>query len=125
MGQKILIIDDSMTVRKVIRSFLAAEGYDVVVTADAANVSDLMKHIKPDLVILDIMMPQMDGYTFLRLINKDDLLNMLPVLVMSSKKKDAVKDLFSFKNVCGYIEKPFKKEELVAIIKETLQKKIN
>ena len=70
MEPKILVADDSAMVRHLINKFLDGEGYEVVTTSDSANVVDLIDEINPDLVISDIMMPGMDGYTFVRHIRK-------------------------------------------------------
>jgi CheY-like chemotaxis protein len=123
MSFRILVIDDSVTVRQAVMKFLTAEGYDVVTTADAAKVLDIIKQIEPDLVISDIMMPEMDGYTFLRHVRKEKSLRSLPVILMSSKKREAMQDLFAYEGVSGYLEKPFTQEELTELIKKTLRQR--
>jgi DNA-binding response OmpR family regulator len=67
------------------------------------------------------MMPDMDGYTFLRRIRKEKGLESLPVIMMSTKKREAMEDLFISYGISGYLEKPFEKEELVALIKKALE----
>ena len=121
MNPKILVVDDSALVRKVISTFLEGEGYDLVMTSDSAKVVDLIQEMSPDLVISDIMMPGMDGYTFLRRIRKEKSLASLPVIMMSTKKKEAMEDLFVSYNISGYLEKPFEKEDLVALIKNVFE----
>jgi len=121
MGSKILIADDSPTVRHLIQKFLDGEGYEIFTTSDSANVVDLIDEINPDLVISDIMMPGMDGYTFLRHIRKEKTRESLPVIMMSTKKREAMKDLFVSYGISGYLEKPFEKEELVTLIKKALE----
>jgi two-component system response regulator/two-component system chemotaxis response regulator CheY len=120
MSKKILIVDDSATVRQVISSFLEGEGYEIVMASDSAKVVDIIGEIDPDLVISDIMMPEMDGYTFLRHLRKFKSQESLPVIIMSTKKKEAMEDLFVSYGISGYLEKPFEKEELVGLIKNTL-----
>ena len=120
MGTKILVADDSPTVRHLIIKFLDGEGYDVVTTSDSANVVDLIGEINPDLVISDIMMPGMDGYTFLRHIRKEKTKESLPVIIMSTKKKEDMQDLFVSYGITGYLQKPFEKQELVSLIEKAL-----
>ena len=120
MGTKILVADDSPTVRHLIVKFLDGEGYDVVTTSDSANVVDLIGEINPDLVISDIMMPGMDGYTFLRHIRKEKTKESLPVIIMSTKKKEDMQDLFVSYGITGYLQKPFEKQELVSLIEKAL-----
>lgn len=120
MRTKILVADDSATVRHLILKFLDGEGYEIVTTSDSANVVDLIDEINPDLVISDIMMPGMDGYTFLRHIRKEKTRESLPVIIMSTKKRETMEDLFVSHGISGYLQKPFEKEQLVALIKKAL-----
>jgi CheY-like chemotaxis protein len=120
MGTKILVADDSPTVRHLIMKFLDGEGYEIVTTSDSANVVDLIDEINPDLVISDIMMPGMDGYTFLRHIRKEKSRDSLPVIMMSTKKREIMQDLFVSYGITGYLQKPFEKEELVSLIEKAL-----
>ena len=121
MGTKILIADDSATVRHLILKFLDGEGYDIVTTSDSANVVDLIHEINPDLVISDIMMPGMDGYTFVRHIRKENPQESLPVIIMSTKSKETMEDLFVSYGISGYLQKPFDKEQLISMIKNVLE----
>ena len=121
MGTKILIADDSATVRHLILKFLDGEGYDIVTTSDSANVVDLIDEINPDLVISDIMMPGMDGYTFVRHIRKENPKESLPVIIMSTKSKESMEDLFLSYGISGYLQKPFDKEQLISMIKNVLE----
>jgi len=123
MGSKILVADDSSTVRHLIQKFLDGEGYEIVTTSDSENVVDLIDEINPDLVISDIMMPGMDGYTFLRHIRKEKTRESLPVIMMSTKNRETMEDLFVAYGITGYLQKPFEKEELVALIKKALEEK--
>ncbi len=120
MGLKILVADDSPTVRHLIMKFLDGEGYEIVTTSDSANVVDLIDEINPDLVISDIMMPGMDGYTFLRHIRKEKTPKSLPVIIMSTKERKVMEDLFVSYGISGYLQKPFEKDQLVALIEKAL-----
>ena len=121
MGLKILVADDSATVRHLILKFLEGEDYEIVTTSDSANVVDLIDEINPDLVISDIMMPGMDGYTFVRHIRKEKTRKSLPVIIMSTKNRETMEDLFVSYGISGYLQKPFEKEQLVALIKKALE----
>jgi CheY-like chemotaxis protein len=120
MGLKILVADDSATVRHLILKFLEEEDYEIVTTSDSANVVDLIDEINPDLVISDIMMPGMDGYTFVRHIRKENTQKSLPIIIMSTKSKETMEDLFVSYGISGYLQKPFEKEQLVALIEKAL-----
>jgi CheY-like chemotaxis protein len=123
MGTKILVADDSATVRHLILKFLNGEGYDIVTTSDSVNVVDLIHEISPDLVISDIMMPGMDGYTFVRHIRKENPRESLPVIIMSTKSKETMEDLFISCDISGYLQKPFDKEQLITMIRKVLELK--
>ena len=120
MTPKVLIVDDSATVRKACRLFLLDEDYEVIITSDAARVLDIIAEIKPDVVVTDIMMPEMDGYTFLRRLREDEGLASLPVIIMSSKKRESMEGLFASYGVSVYLEKPFGRKEFVGAIKGVL-----
>ncbi|MBN1794631.1 MAG: response regulator [Candidatus Omnitrophica bacterium] len=121
MSARILIIDDSPTVREKISSLLAEEGYEVFAEGNAAKAIESIKEIRPDLVILDIMMPEMDGYTLLRHIRKEKAFAALPVLMLSAKEEEGMKDLFSLEGISGYMQKPFQDEDLIDLIDKTLE----
>jgi CheY-like chemotaxis protein len=92
-----------------------------VTTSDSVNVVDLIHEISPDLVISDIMMPGMDGYTFVRHIRKENPRESLPVIIMSTKSKETMEDLFISCDISGYLQKPFDKEQLITMIREVLE----
>jgi DNA-binding response OmpR family regulator len=121
MGSKILIADDSPTVRHLIMKFLDGRGYEIVTTSDSADVVDLIDEINPDLVISDIMMPGMDGYTFLRHIRKEKTQESLPVIIMSTKEREVMEGLFVSYGISGYLQKPFEKEQLVELVEKALE----
>ncbi len=120
MGSKILVADDSPTVRHLIMKFLDGEGYEIVTASDSADVVDLIDEINPDLVISDIMMPGMDGYTFLRHIRKEKTQAALPVIIMSTKEREIMEDLFVSYGITGYLQKPFEKDQLVELVEQAL-----
>jgi CheY-like chemotaxis protein len=75
----------------------------------------------PDLIILDIMMPKMDGYSCLKEIRRLPKTKDIPILMLSGKEEAKVRDLFAFQKISGYIEKPFELDDMVVKIKEILK----
>jgi CheY-like chemotaxis protein len=67
------------------------------------------------------MMPGMDGYTFVRHIRKENPKESLPVIIMSTKSKESMEDLFLSYGISGYLQKPFDKEQLISMIKNVLE----
>ena len=120
MNPKIMVVDDSPTVREIVKSILMQAAFEVFTESDSTKAVQSIKDVSPDLVILDIMMPEMDGYTLLRHIRKERELETLPVIMLSAKSEEGMKDLFSFEGISGYLEKPFKDEDLINLVKETL-----
>lgn len=121
MGKKILVVDDEADIREIIQARLISNGYEIIAAEDGFIALSLAKREKPDLIILDIMMPRMDGYSALRELRKDNETADIPVLILSVKEKDKMEDMFYFQNISDYIEKPFDSEELLEKVKRILQ----
>ncbi|MDP2921875.1 MAG: response regulator [Candidatus Omnitrophota bacterium] len=120
--KKILIIDDEEDIQKLLKIRLGQEDFLVVTADDGEKGVRAAETEKPDLILLDIMMPKMDGYTCLKEIRKIPGLKDTHILMLSGKEEEKVRDLFAFQKISGYIEKPFDLDTLVAKIKEALKK---
>lgn len=120
MGKKILVVDDEEDIREIIKVRLISHGYNVLTAEDGYVALSLAKRERPDLIILDIMMPNMDGYTALKEIRKDKEIGRTPVIILSVKEKNKMEDIFYFQNISDYIEKPFESEELIEKVKKIL-----
>ena len=100
----ILVVDDEPAIVDILRAILEEEGYDVITAANGRQALNLMAAHRPDAAICDIMMPVLDGRAFCRALEKDPLLQGVPIVLMS-----AVQDLIR-KSDCryaAYIQKPF------------------
>ena len=124
MAAKILLIDDSETILRIVKSYLTKTGYEVVTASDAVSALSALGEIDPDVLITDIVMPDMDGYTLLGHIRKKKSSESLPVIVMSSKPKESIEDLFAFQDISGFLQKPFEKEEVTQLIEKALHEKV-
>ncbi len=120
MAKKILVIDDEAGVLKLIATRLEANKFVVVTAVDGAEGLEVAKREKPDLIILDIQMPKMDGYSFVRELKKISDLQSIPIIVFTAK--DKMQDLFKVEGIKDYIVKPFDAEVLLAAIKKHLPK---
>ncbi|MDP8234217.1 MAG: response regulator [Candidatus Saelkia tenebricola] len=118
--KKILIVDDEPDLRTVAKMRLEVEGYQIIVGSNGQECLDLAQKEMPDLIILDIMMPVMDGYTALKHLKADQSLSEIPVIMFSIKEKMKMEGLFITDMVECYIEKPFEAEELVSKVKSVL-----
>ena len=119
--KKILVIDDEEDMQKLLKMRLEQENFTVVLAGDGDTGVKIAEQEIPDLILLDIMMPKMDGFTCLKEIRKLPKTKNLPILMLSGKEEEKVRDLFAFQKISGYIEKPFELDDLVAKIKEILK----
>ena len=119
MGYKILIADDEAEIRDVLHLYLEKDGYEVVEAADGVEAMEKIKKDQPDLAILDIMMPGLDGYRVLRNIRES---NNIPVIMLSAKDTDADKILGLDLGADDYITKPFGPLEAVARVNSNIRR---
>ncbi len=108
MSKKILVIDDDQEIVELARHRLEANHYEVLTAKDGVAGFAILKDHKPDLIVLDVLMPNMDGYTFVQEIKRHDGLRNIPILVVSAK--DEMQDLFVAEGVSCFLLKPFKTE---------------
>ncbi|MEN8141975.1 MAG: response regulator [Thermodesulfobacteriota bacterium] len=112
-GNTIMVVEDSATTRKVIKMILTQEGYDVVEAINGIDALARLNEVTPDLVLLDIIMPDMDGYEVLAAMRKSKTYKKLPVIMLTAKDGlvDKVRGKMSGSN--EYLTKPFKPEMLM------------
>ncbi|SCY20547.1 DNA-binding response regulator, OmpR family, contains REC and winged-helix (wHTH) domain [Lachnospiraceae bacterium XBB2008] len=119
MSYKILIADDEPEIRDLLRLYLENEQYEVIEAENGAEALRLVGAESPDLVMLDIMMPQMDGYQALKHIRET---NNIPVIIISAKDGDSEKILGLNLGADDYISKPFNPLEVVARVNSNLRR---
>jgi DNA-binding response OmpR family regulator len=119
MERKILVVDDDRNIVRVLQTRLEANQYRVVTAFDGDEGLEKVASEKPDLVILDVMMPKMDGYTFvLKLRGGADATAKIPVIILTAK--DRMRDLFEMEGIDDYVVKPFTSEDLLGKINKVL-----
>jgi len=116
----ILLVDDDPDIAKILRLRIEAEGYEFSKASDGKEMLELLKIKKPDAILLDIMLPNMDGYSALREMRKNEEYRRIPVIILSAKEKKKVWDLFALEKVVFFIEKPFDSKELMEKIREVV-----
>ena len=119
MGYKILIADDEPEIRDLLRLYLENEQYEVMEAEDGQQALDLLRSRKPDLCVLDIMMPKMDGYHVLQELRKE---SNIPVLILSAKNADSEKILGLNLGADDYLSKPFNPLEAVARVNSNIRR---
>jgi two-component system alkaline phosphatase synthesis response regulator PhoP len=115
----ILIVDDKSSVRTLVRDYLSAEGFRVVEAENGREALYAARHEKPDLILLDIMMPEMGGYEFLRLHRRE---RNTPVILLTAKLEESDKVLGLELGADDYVTKPFGMRELAARIRAVLRR---
>mgnify|MGYP000335818714 CR=1 FL=1 len=117
---RILVVDDDKNTRKYIEALLTRENYTVLTATNGEEALDVMDREHIDLVVLDIMMPKMDGYEFTKAIRESG--NNLPILMVSAKQLPGDKHKGFLAGTDDYITKPFDEQELLLRIKALLRR---
>lgn len=117
--QKILIVDDEKEIRDLIEIYLKSEGYETLKAADGEEALKVLNRENPDLIILDIMMPKMNGIDTCLKIREE---REMPIIMLSAKSEDVDKILGLNMGADDYLTKPFNPLELVARVKSQLRR---
>jgi DNA-binding response OmpR family regulator len=119
MTWTLLVVDDKLNVREMLRDYLTAQGFRVVTAADGQEALFIARYEKPDLVLLDIMMPQLDGYQFLPAFRRE---SNAPVILLTARLEEADKVQGLELGADDYVTKPFGMRELLARIRAQLRR---
>jgi len=116
MAKKIMVVDDDPVIVKYIVTLLQDNGYATCTAADGLEAYHMLKHEQPDLIALDLEMPEEWGTKFYRRLTKDEKFSSIPVVVISGLPGRHL----SIKKAVGYLAKPFDPGQLLDIIKKTI-----
>ena len=119
MEKKVLIIDDDPTSNTLVSFLLKTNGINSILASDGEEGLVKANKEKPDLIVLDIMMPKMDGYTFLRKLKQMNFLNIPPVVMLTSK--DQMAETFRLEGVADYFVKPLDTKKFLKRIQQILK----
>ena len=117
----VLVVDDSPTVRKIVQLTLSREGITVVTAGDGLSALAAVADAQPDLILLDIMLPRMDGYSICQVVRKNMSYRDIPIIMLSGKDGLIDKVRGKMAGSSDYITKPFDSSELVQVVKRYLQ----
>jgi DNA-binding response OmpR family regulator len=120
-SKKILVADDEEQLALAIKIRLQSKGYQVVTAPDGKAALELAQQERPDLIILDVLMPVMDGYSCLRELNKALGRGKVPIIVLTAR--DRMKDLFELEGIEDYVIKPFDHEDLLVRIERAFKRR--
>ena len=119
MSKTILVVDDEKRLVSLVKSYLEQEGYRVVTAYDGREALDVASAEEPDLIVLDVMMPEMDGYAFMR---EHRAQNNTPIILLTARVDDDEKVIGLELGADDYITKPFRPRELVARVRAVLRR---
>jgi DNA-binding response OmpR family regulator len=122
MGNTILVIDDQSSVRQLLQEYLTEQGFRVIQADNGQNALYTARHDQPDLILLDIMMPKMDGYQFLRQYRQE---RQTPVIIITAREEETDAVLGLDLGADDYVIKPFRMRELMARIRAILRRNEN
>src|SRR4030066_381722 len=120
--KKILLVDDEVDLVETVRFPLEMEGYHVLVSYNGEDALNQARKENPDLILLDLMLPKLDGYKVCRLLKFDERYKHIPILMLTAKTQEKDKMLGAETGADEYITKPFDIDDLVEKIKGYLSK---
>jgi DNA-binding response OmpR family regulator len=115
----ILVVDDKASVRQLLQDYLRTQGFDVVVASNGREALYSARHSRPDLILLDIMMPEMDGFEFLRRHRQE---KNTPVIIITAREEETDAVLGLELGADDYVVKPFRMRELVSRVRAVLRR---
>jgi chemosensory pili system protein ChpA (sensor histidine kinase/response regulator) len=119
-AMKVMIVDDSVTVRKVTSRLMERQGWEVLTAKDGVDAVNQLQDVYPDMVLLDIEMPRMDGFEVLRTVRRDPRLANLPIIMITSRTGEKHQRQAKELGVNGFLGKPFQEAGLMSTIDEVL-----
>jgi len=121
MGKKILVVDDEKHIVRLVQVNLERAGYEVITAYDGDEALKKVKEERPDLIVLDVMMPKMDGFEVMKHLKADPTTRDIPVIMLTAKAQDT--DVFKGwqSGVDCYLTKPFNPLELLGFIKRIFE----
>ncbi|RME48672.1 MAG: response regulator, partial [Chloroflexi bacterium] len=119
MAKTILVVDDEKQLRTLVKQYLTQEGFRVVTASNGKEALFTARYEKPDLIILDLMMPEMDGYEFMRVYSKE---RETPVIMLTAKVEENDRVLGLELGADDYVTKPFSMRELTARVRAVLRR---
>jgi chemosensory pili system protein ChpA (sensor histidine kinase/response regulator) len=115
-----MVVDDSLTVRKVTTRLQTREGFEVVTARDGIDALKLLSEHTPDVILLDIEMPRMDGFEFAKTIKADHNLVDIPIIMITSRTAEKHRNRAAELGIDLYLGKPYQEEELLRNLRELL-----
>ena len=123
-GQLVMVVDDSLTVRRVTQRLLEREGYQVLLAKDGVDALEQLQDARPDLMLVDIEMPRMDGFDLTRNVRSNPATRAIPIIMITSRTADKHRNYALGLGVNAYFGKPFQEDVLLAAMAGLLGKEV-
>jgi len=123
--KKILIAEDSPTILEIVKNILEQEGYSVITATDGLEALTKAKKESPDLIILDLMLPKVDGYKVCGMLKFDKNFSRIPIIILTARAGEEDKKMASDVKADEYIVKPFEPEAFLPKVKKLLKEEPN
>lgn len=121
MAKKILVVDDEPHIVMMLEARLRKNGFEVATAASGAEAMAQVKKDRPDLIVLDVMMPVMSGFEVCRMLKENPATKAIPVILLTAKSTERDQTLGISAGADAYVTKPYTPEELLGQIKELLE----
>lgn len=122
MSQRILVVDDDKEIVRIIRAYLEKAGYAVLTAFDGESALHIIRSDRPDLIVLDLMLPDRDGWNITRVIRADDALAKTPIVMLTARVESGDKIMGLDSGADDYITKPFNPNEVVSRVRAVLRR---
>jgi two-component system alkaline phosphatase synthesis response regulator PhoP len=122
MAQRILVVDDDRAIVRLVRAYLEQSGYQVLVAYDGDEALRSLRSDRPDLMVLDLMMPKRDGWEVTRIVRGDESLAKVPIVMLTARVEDQDKIVGLELGADDYVAKPFNPREVVARVRSVLRR---
>jgi len=120
MSAKILVVDDELYIRNILDFALASEGFEVITAADGEQALQKALAVTPDLIVLDVMMPKLDGFEVCRAVKAKEETKHIPVILLTARDKEADRRRGEEVHCDAYLTKPFSPNKLAEIVRTFL-----
>lgn len=121
-NNKVMVIDDSNTIRRSAKLFLESAGYKTIDVEDGFEALSKIMEEEPDLVFIDVLMPNLDGLQTCQIIKRNPMFEDLPIIILSSKDGEFDKAKGIMMGANDYLVKPFTKDSIIRVVKSYLDK---
>ena len=121
-NQRILVVDDDKEIVRLVRAYLEQAGFQVLVAYDGETALHTVRRERPNLVVLDLMLPDRDGWDVTRIMRRDNALEAIPIIMLTARVEDTDKIIGLELGADDYVTKPFNPREVVARVRSVLRR---